>query len=190
MGTGGGVADFRNNSLAIYTDDAAASRISVPITNFRNNANNTLSLSFVKYGPGTLELSGANTFQANVQVNQGTLSLTAANVMPNFANLNAVSGSTVTIQPGANVLLNGNDQEFGNLAGSSVVSAVQNTAGTLDLGDATLVLGRQGSSTTCLLFALALFQSLIAASTASRASGMSDGEAIMTRSTQPEKLMP
>jgi autotransporter-associated beta strand protein len=148
VGTGGGVADFRNNSLAIYTDDAAASRISVPITNFRNNANNTLSLSFVKYGPGTLELSGANTFQANVQVNQGTLSLTAANVMPNFANLNAVSGSTVTIQPGANVLLNGNDQEFGNLAGSSVVSAVQNTAGTLDLGDATLVLGRQGSSTT------------------------------------------
>ncbi|MBK8041164.1 MAG: autotransporter-associated beta strand repeat-containing protein [Verrucomicrobiaceae bacterium] len=145
----GGTVNFGTNILSIYTDDAAVSTLGANLTNFRNNANNTLATSFIKYGPGTLELSNANnSFQGNVQVNQGTLSLTAANVMPNFANLNAVTGTTVTIQPGASVVLNNNNQEFGNLAGSSVVSAVQNTAGTLDLGTATLVMGRQGSSTT------------------------------------------
>jgi autotransporter-associated beta strand protein len=147
-GVSNGTVNFGTNSLAIYTDDAAPSTINAAITNFRSNANNTLSLGLVKYGPGTLELAVANTFQANVLVNQGTLSLTSANVMPMFSNLNGVTGSTVTIQPGATVLLNDNNQEFGNLAGTSVVSAVQNTAGTLDLGTATLVVGRQGSSTT------------------------------------------
>lgn len=144
----GGTLDFGTNTLAVYVDDAAVSTISSPLANFRNNLNNTLAVRFVKYGPGTLELSGASTFQGNVQVNQGTLSLTAANVMPTFENLNAVSGSTVIIQPGASVLLNDHNQEFGNLSGSSVVSPVQNTAGVLDLGTATLVVGRQGSSTT------------------------------------------
>lgn len=143
-----GTVNFGTNSLAIYTDDAAPSTINAGISNFRSNANNTLSLGLVKYGPGTLELSGANTFQANVQVNQGTLSLMTANVIPTFANLNGITGSTVTIQPGATVLLNDNNQEFGNLAGTSVVSPVQNIAGTLNLGTATLVVGRQGSSTT------------------------------------------
>lgn len=147
-GVSNGTVNFGTNSLAIYTDDAAPSTINAAITNFRSNANSTLSLGLVKYGPGTLELSGANTFQANVQVNQGTLSLTSANVMPMFSNLNAIAGSTVTIQPGATVLLNGNDQEFGALAGSSVVSVVQNTAGTLDLGGATLVLGRSNNAST------------------------------------------
>lgn len=52
------------------------------------------------------------------------------------------------IQPGASVVLNNNNQEFGNLAGTSVVSVVQNTGGTLDLGTATLVVGRQGSDQT------------------------------------------
>lgn len=144
----GGRLNFGTNALAIYTDDAAVSTLGVALTNFRANNNNTQAVRLIKYGPGTLELSGANTFQGNVQVNQGLLSLTAANVMPVFENLNAVTGSTVTIQPGATVLLNDNNQEFGNLAGSSVVDPVRNTAGTLDLGTATLVVGRQGSSTT------------------------------------------
>ncbi|MBK8094984.1 MAG: autotransporter-associated beta strand repeat-containing protein [Verrucomicrobiaceae bacterium] len=144
----GGKVNFGTNALSIYVDDAAASTISAPLTNYRNNASNTVATGLIKYGPGTLELSGANTFQGNVQVNQGTLSLTAANVMPTFENLNAVSGSIVTIQPGATVLLNNNNQEFGNLVGSSVVSPVLNTGGTLDLGTATLVVGRQGASTT------------------------------------------
>ncbi|MCB1204996.1 MAG: autotransporter-associated beta strand repeat-containing protein, partial [Verrucomicrobiae bacterium] len=145
----GGKLDFGTNALAIYTDDAGVSSIGAEMTNFRDNRNNTLATRLVKYGPGTLEMSNANnSFQANLQVNQGTLSLTAPNVMPNFANLNAVTGTTVTIQPGATVALNGNNQEFGNLAGTSVVDPVRSTAGTLDLGTATLVLGRQGSSTT------------------------------------------
>jgi autotransporter-associated beta strand protein len=143
-----GTLNFGTNSLAIYTDDVAASTINANITNFRSNANNTLSLGLVKYGPGTLELSVANTFQGNVQVNQGTLSLMAANVIPMFRNLNAIAGSTVTIQPGATVALNGNDQEFGALAGSSVVSPVQNTGGTVDLGAATLVVGRSNNANT------------------------------------------
>ncbi len=49
---------------------------------------------------------------------------------------------------------------------------------------------RSGGTSICLFLALALFQSLMAASTASRASGMSEGEAIMTRSTEAVKLMP
>lgn len=145
----GGTVDIGTNALSIYTDDAAVSTFGATLTNFRNNANNTLTTRLVKFGPGTLEVSStASTYQGNIQVSQGTLSLTAPNVIPTFANLNAVTGSTVIIQPGATVLLNGNNQEFGNLAGSVVVSPVLNTAGTLDLGGATLTFGRQGSSTT------------------------------------------
>ena len=145
----GGTVDIGTNALSVYTDDAAVSTLGATITNFRNNANNTLTTRLVKFGPGTLEVSSAaSTYQGNIQVSQGTLSLTAANVIPTFANLNAVTGSTVIIQPGATVRLNGNNQEFGNLSGSVVVSPVLNTAGTLDLGGATLTFGRQGSSTT------------------------------------------
>lgn len=145
----GGTVNFGTNTLSVYTDDAAVSTLGATLTNFRSNANNTLATRFVKYGPGTLELSNAsNNFQGNIQVNQGILSLTSANVIPTFENLGAITGSTITLQPGASVVLNNNNQEFGNLAGSSVVSPVLNTAGTLDLGTATLVLGRQGSSTT------------------------------------------
>lgn len=151
----GGTINFTTNALNIYTDDAAVSTISAVLTNFRNNANNTLSTGdpgvpsanvLVKYGPGTLELSGANTFQGNVQVNSGTLSLTAANVIPTFENLNAVTGSIVTIRPGATVLLNGFNQEFGNLSGTFAISPVQNGGGTLNLGTATLTVGRQSSN--------------------------------------------
>lgn len=145
----GGSLNFGTNSLAIYTDDAAVSTVSAPLTNFRSNANNTLATRFIKYGPGTLEMSNAgNSFQGNIQVNQGTLSLTAANVIPTFQNLNAVAGSEVIIQPGATVALNNNNQEFGNLSGSSVVDPVRSTAGTLDLGTATLIVGRNTGDRT------------------------------------------
>ena len=151
----GGTIAIGTNALSIYTDDAAVSTISSVIGNFRDNVNNTLgsgdpvapsAAALIKFGPGTLELSGTNTFQGNVQVNQGTLSLTAPNVIPTFENLSAVTGSIVTIRPGATVALNGNNQEFGNLTGSVVVSPVLNTAGVLDLGSATLTVGRQGSN--------------------------------------------
>lgn len=145
----GGTVDIGTNALSIYTDDAAVSTLSSAISNFRNNANNTLTTRLVKFGPGTLEISSAaSTYQGNIQVSQGTLSLTAPNVIPTFANANAVTGSTVIIQPGATVRLNGNNQEFGNFSGSVIVSPVLNTAGTLDLGGATLTFGRQGSSTS------------------------------------------
>ncbi len=144
----GGTVDIGTNALSIYTDDAAVSTFSSAITNFRNNANNTLTTRLVKFGPGTLEISSAaSTYQGNIQVSQGTLSLTAPNVIPTFSNINAVTGSTVIIQPGATVRLNGNNQEFGNFSGTTIVSPVLNTAGTLDLGGATLTFGRQGSST-------------------------------------------
>lgn len=151
----GGTVNFGTNALNLYTDDAAVSTISAALTNYRSNVNNTLSVGdpgvpsanvLVKYGPGTLELSGANTFQGNVQVNDGVLSLTAANVIPTFQNLSAVSGSIVTIRPGASVNLNGFNQEFGNLGGSMAVSPVQNAGGTLNLGTATLTVGRQSSN--------------------------------------------
>ncbi len=144
-----GTVDIGTNTLAIYTDDAAISTLGARLSNYRDNSTSNLTTSLIKYGPGTLELSNAgNNFQGNIQVNQGILSLTAANVIPTLATLNVVTGSTITIQPGATVALNGNNQEFGNLAGSSVVSVVENTGGVLDLGTATLVVGRQGSATT------------------------------------------
>ncbi|MEZ5387400.1 MAG: autotransporter-associated beta strand repeat-containing protein, partial [Prosthecobacter sp.] len=143
-----GTINMGGNTLAVFTESGSVSAISAGITNFRANTNNTLTTALTKFGEGTLELSGANSFQGNVQVNQGTLSLTAANVIPTFGNLNVVTGGTVTIQPGATVKLNGNNQEFGALAGNVVSSATRNIGGTLDLGGATLVLGRNNASTT------------------------------------------
>ena len=151
----GGTIHFGTNALSIYTDDSAVSTISAVLSNFRENSNNTFSSGdpgvpsaavLIKYGAGTLELSGANTFQGNIQVNQGTLSLMAANVIPTFANLSAINGSIVTIRPGATVKLNGFNQEFGNLSSTFVISPVQNGGGTLDLGTATLTVGRQSSN--------------------------------------------
>lgn len=151
----GGVVSIGSNALNIYTDNAATSTWNADIRNYRNNANNTLgsgdpvvpsAAALVKFGPGTLEIANAGSFEGNIQVNQGTLSLTAANVIPTFENLNAITGSIVTIRPGATVALNGNNQEFSNLTGSVVVSPVQNTGGILDLGGATLTVGRQGSN--------------------------------------------
>lgn len=147
-GTTGSKLNFGTNALSIYTDDAATSTISVPVMNYRNNANNTLSTVFTKFGPGILELGSASSFQGNIQVNQGTLSLTAANVIPTFENLNAITGSVVTIRPGATVLLNNNNQEFGNLAGVNQGGEFQFSGGVLNLGTATLTVGRENTSQT------------------------------------------
>jgi autotransporter-associated beta strand protein len=147
-GVAGSALNFGTNALSVYTDDTAVSTISVPVGNYRNNQNNTLADVFTKFGPGTLEIGSTASFQGNVQVNQGTLSLTAANVMPTFGNLNAVTGSIVTIQPSATVNLNNNNQEFGNLAGSVFVNPTYNTGGVLNLGTATLTVGREGSDRT------------------------------------------
>ncbi|HRJ08332.1 MAG TPA: autotransporter-associated beta strand repeat-containing protein [Prosthecobacter sp.] len=144
----GGTLSLGTNVLSIYTDDAAVSTLGATVTNFRGNTNNTLSTGLIKFGPGNLEISAQQSFQGNVQVNQGTLSFSAANLAPTFENLNAVIGSEVVIRPGATVSLNGFDQEFGNLSGSVVVSPVLNTAGTLELGAATLTVGRNTGDRT------------------------------------------
>lgn len=147
-GIAGSKLNIGTNALSVYTDDAAVSSINVPIANYRNNATNTMSNVLTKFGPGTLEMGALGTFQGGIVVNQGVLSLTAANVIPTFENLNAVTGSIVTIRPGASVLLNNNNQEFGNLAAVNQGAEFQFSGGVLNLGTATLTVGREGSNQT------------------------------------------
>jgi autotransporter-associated beta strand protein len=146
--TGGGVLNFGTNALNVYVDDAATSTISATLTNSRVQNSNTIPSGLVKFGPGTLEIATPTTFEGNVQVNQGTLSLTTANAFKVLENLNVATGAIVTIQPGATVQLNNNNQEFGNLAGSVTQSAVNASGGRLDLGTATLTVGREGTAQT------------------------------------------
>ena len=134
--------------LSLYVDDAAVSSLNVPVVNLRNNVANTLSTVFTKFGPGTLEIGATQTFQGNIELNRGTLSLTAANVLPMFGNLNVLTGSTLILSPGTRVVLNNNNQEFGNISAVNPSNSFQFSAGVLDLGTATLVVGREGTSTT------------------------------------------
>lgn len=157
-GASGSALNFGNNLLSLYVDDAAVSSISVPLTNRRDNVNNTFSTNadpavnnapvLVKFGRGTLVLNTAAAFQGGITVSEGTLRAGAANVFPTFENLNAVSGSIVTINPGATVDLNGFDQEFGNLSGGKAGSEFQFSGGVLNLGSAKLTVGRESPGTT------------------------------------------
>lgn len=157
-GSSGSALNFGNNLLSLYVDDAATSSISVALTNVRDNSTNTFSTNvepavnnapvFVKFGRGTLELNAAASFQGGILVSEGTLRAGAANVFPTFRNLNASTGSIVTIAPGATVDLNGFDQEFGNLSGPRAGAEFQFSGGTLNLGSATLTVGRESPGTT------------------------------------------
>ncbi|MEN3943581.1 autotransporter-associated beta strand repeat-containing protein [Prosthecobacter sp. SYSU 5D2] len=157
-GNSGSALNFGNNLLSLYVDDAATSSISVALTNVRDNSTNVFSTNaepavntapvFVKFGRGTLELNAAASFQGGILVSEGTLRAGAANVFPTFRNLNASTGSIVTIAPGATVDLNGFDQEFGNLSGPRAGAEFQFSGGTLDLGSATLTIGRESPGTT------------------------------------------
>ncbi|SKA92450.1 PEP-CTERM protein-sorting domain-containing protein [Prosthecobacter debontii] len=157
-GSTGSQLDFGNNQLNLYVDSAAVSSISVPLTNVRDNSTNTFSTNvdpavnnapvFVKFGRGVLQLNTAATFQGGITVNEGTLRAGAANVFPTFTNLNAVSGSIVTISPGATVDLNNFDQEFGNLSGGRAGAEFQFAGGVLNLGAAKLTVGRESPGTT------------------------------------------
>ncbi len=151
----GGKVNIGNAALNVYVDNAGVSSLNAPITNTRNNATNTLSTSNVpatavltKFGAGTLEIGAVQTFQGNIELNRGTLSLTAPNVLPTFGNLNAVTGSILTMSPGTSVVLNNNNQEVGNLSAVNPSNSFQFSAGTLDLGTATLTVGRESSSQT------------------------------------------
>jgi autotransporter-associated beta strand protein len=147
-GITGSRVDIGTNALSVYVDAAASSAWSVPISNRRVNTSNTLVTALTKFGPGTLSVGANLGLRGNIQVNEGTLSLSAANVIPTFGNINAVTGSTVTIRPGATVQLGGNDQEFGALAGSNIGAAFNYSGGLLSLGSAKLTVGRDGANTT------------------------------------------
>lgn len=157
-GAPGSALNFRNSILSLYVEGSSTSSIAVPLNNVRDNANNTFSTNaepavnnapaFVKFGRGTLELNAASNFQGGILVSEGTLRAGAANVFPTFRNLNAVSGSIVTIAPGATVDLNNFDQEFGNLSGARSGLDFQTSGGTLILGSATLTVGRESPGTT------------------------------------------
>ena len=147
-GITGSRVDIGTNALSVYVDAAASSAWSVPISNRRVNSSNTMVTALTKFGPGTLSVGANLSVRGNIQVNEGTLSLSAANVIPTFGNINALTGSAVTIRPGATILLNSNDQEFGALAGSNIGAAFNYSGGLLSLGSAKLTVGRDGANTT------------------------------------------
>lgn len=147
-GAVGGKINTGNTALNIYVDDAAISSLNVPVVNTRNNANNTLSTVFTKFGAGTLEIGAVQQFQGNIELNRGTLKFGAANVLPFFSNLNGTSGSVIIMSPGTTIDLNGFDQEFGNLSAVNPSNSFQFSAGTLNLGGNTLIVGREDSNQT------------------------------------------
>jgi autotransporter-associated beta strand protein len=147
-GAAGSKINIGQSTLFLYTDDAAVSTLGVPITNSRNNANNTFAPVLVKFGAGTLDIGVPQTLQGNLELNRGTFNLTTADAFPLFENLNARTGGTLTLSPGTSVVFNNLNQEFGGLASLNPSNSFQSSAGTVDLGTATLTVGRNGTSTT------------------------------------------
>lgn len=147
-GITGSRINIEDTALSIYVDSAAVSSLDVPVRNFRNNANNTLTTVLTKYGPGTLQIGAVQEFEGNIELNRGTLSFGAANVLPFFSNLNGTTGSVIFMSPGTTIDLNGFDQEFGNISAVNPSNSFQFSAGTINLGSATLTVGREDSSQT------------------------------------------
>ncbi|RZL89032.1 MAG: autotransporter outer membrane beta-barrel domain-containing protein, partial [Variovorax sp.] len=79
--------------------------------------------NLVKYGPGTLTLSGANTYSGSTSIDGGTLRAGAANT------LSAVSAHTVA--SGATLDLAGFNQSVPSLTNSGTVSLLGTTPGTV-----------------------------------------------------------
>jgi len=147
-GAAGSEINIGLTTLYLYTDDAAASTLGVPIANVRNNANNTFATAMVKYGPGTLDIGVPQTLQGNIELNRGAFNLTTANVFPLVENQTVRFGGTITLSPGTSIVFNNHDQEFGGLASINPSNGFQASAGTVDLGTATLTVGSNGASTT------------------------------------------
>lgn len=146
-GAAGSKINIGQATLYLYTDDAASSTLGVPVTNVRGNSNNTLATALVKFGPGTVDIGVPQNFQGNVELSRGGFNLTAANVFPLFENLNALTGGTITLSPGTSIVFNNNNQEFAGLASANPGNSFQFSAGTVDLGTATLTVGRNDAST-------------------------------------------
>lgn len=147
-GTAGSKISIGNTALSIYVDEAGVSSLNVPVFNTRNNSTSTLSTTLVKFGAGTLEIGAQQAFQGNVEVNRGTLSLTVPNAFSTFSNLNLVSGPLLVLSPGTTLLLNNHNQEFGNISAVNPSASFQYSAGTLNLGTATLTVGRDDTNQT------------------------------------------
>jgi autotransporter-associated beta strand protein len=147
-GSVGSRIQIGNTALSLYVDDSATSSLNVPIFNTRNNINNTITPVLAKFGAGTLEIGAVQPFQGSIELSRGTLSFTIPDALPLFQNLNAVGGSVIIMSPGTTILLNDNNTEFGNLSAVNSSNNFQFSAGTLDLGTATLTVGRENGSYT------------------------------------------
>ncbi|MGC3967999.1 MAG: autotransporter-associated beta strand repeat-containing protein [Pirellulales bacterium] len=102
----------------------ATATISSPITTTAANA-------LTKFGPGTLVLSGANTYTGATNVNEGTLKLGAENALPGGVLRSVAYGTTLTIGPDAVFDMADFNQSLAGLNGD----------GTLLLGSGDLTVG-------------------------------------------------
>lgn len=102
------------------------------------NAITTISASisgtegFVKLGAGTLTLSGSNTFQGQVSINQGTLVLGSDSAIGSANRVSVAAGSSLVINRGF-------PKPIGSLSGAGSVSFAVNSV---------LIVGADDSSTT------------------------------------------
>ncbi|WP_157772396.1 autotransporter-associated beta strand repeat-containing protein [Lacunisphaera limnophila] len=114
-----------------------------------NNASTTFagvvaggaSANLLKTGSGTLTMSGANTFDGNLQVNQGTVALGANNVFDNDTSL-VLSGGTFATHSGGTgfsdtfndlSLLASSGMDFGSLGGVATFGSAVRTNGILTI---------------------------------------------------------
>jgi outer membrane autotransporter protein len=131
--TGGGITSTRAITLnagggTFLADAGTASTLSGAITGIG---------AWIKTGPGTLTLSGANTYTGATTVNAGVLQAGSVDAFS--------ARSAFTVNTGAMLDLNGFNNAVGSLSGSGLV---QNTGGAGALSNATLSVGGDNTSTT------------------------------------------
>ncbi|MEZ0277355.1 MAG: autotransporter-associated beta strand repeat-containing protein, partial [Roseimicrobium sp.] len=141
----GGTLNFGASEGLVYVEAGQTSTISATIAPFITGSGPTSNSSFnglIKFGNGTLELSGSgvNGMRGSVYVNQGTLSLTASNVLPTYTFTNQIRGATLSVNSGATVNFNGNAQSL---------EAINSDYGSvINLGSATVTVGYNNQSST------------------------------------------
>ena len=89
--------------LLVQQNSTAAALISASIT---DNGGTAYPVSLVKEGPGTLVLSGSNTYTGGTFVTEGVLDVTGADAIPSDTSLTVDPGCTFIFDPGLAV---GND---------------------------------------------------------------------------------
>ncbi|EDY20580.1 autotransporter-associated beta strand repeat protein [Chthoniobacter flavus Ellin428] len=100
-------------------------------------------VAVVKAGPGTLVLSGNNSYNGTTQINEGTIKVGSATAIGSFNVGNNIQVSTVNLanKPGTKFDLNGVDTTIGNLSGGGT------DGGLVALGTHNLTLDITGSTT-------------------------------------------